>query len=990
MATSNIPLATYRLQFNSSFTFKDAAELLPYLDALGISHCYASPYLRARPGSTHGYDIIDHSSLNPEIGTTEDFDRFVQALHEHKMGQILDIVPNHMGIMGSDNAWWLDVLENGEASPYAAFFDIDWHPVKDELQAKVLVPVLGDQYGSVLDRGELKLNFDREKGEFGICYFKHRFPVNPKEYSRILGYNISRLEQELGPQNQSLLELQSLMAAFDHLPGRTMESPEKRTERIRDKEINKRRLAALCAQSPEVLNFVQQNVREINGTPGHTESFEQLHALIKAQAYRLAYWRVAADDINYRRFFDVNDLAGIRMENPAVFEATHRFILGLIEHGKLGGLRVDHPDGLYDPAEYFRRLQCAGAASASNGNGDCASRHLYVVIEKILTGDERLPESWPVEGTTGYGFTNLSNGLFVDPDAHGDMDRIYRGFIGDRIEFNHVAYVCKKLVMRRALASELNVLSNMLIRIALSDRHTCDFTLNNLRDALSEVIARFPVYRTYITAGQVSQTDRRYIEQAVRAVKRHSNVADASVFDFIQRVLLTDIVEGHTRTYREAVIHFAMKFQQFTSVVMAKGMEDTAFYRYGRLLSLNEVGGNPGKFGTSVDEFHRTNATRAGVWPHSMLATSTHDTKRSEDVRARINVLSEIPGEWRHQVRRWRALNKEKHRLADEKEAPSRADEYFLYQTLMGAWPLHGEQPTPEFCERIRAYMLKAIREAKEQTSWANQNTDYESAVTGFVDSILQPGNENRFLAEFLPFQKRVAHFGMLNSLSQLVLKLASPGVPDFYQGTELWDFSLVDPDNRRPVDYALRQQQIKGLTQMFGSGPSEAGDRSPQKYPAAAKDAGEVREKVRRMAAHFEDGCIKLYLTWKGLTFRRQHQLLFLQGEYLPLTVTGPRAKHVVAYARKSGESYVICVAGRFFAQLSADLSMLPYSSGGLPGPLWQETFIELPEQLRGHRLRNIFTAAATDAWQEGASKNLLPVNDVLADLPAALLSNS
>lgn len=989
MKSLHIPLATYRLQFNSAFTFAQAAELVPYLNDLGISHCYASPYLRARPGSTHGYDIIDHNSLNPEIGTTEDFEHFVQALHEHNMGQILDIVPNHMGIMASDNAWWLDVLENGEASPYAAFFDIDWHPVKDELQAKVLVPVLGDQYGSVLDRGELKLSFDREKGEFSICYFKHRFPVNPKEYPRILNYNSGRLEQELSAQNQCVLELQSLIAAFDHLPGRTDESPDKRTERIRDKEINKRRLAALCAQSPEILNFVQQNVREINGTPGRTETFEQLHALIKTQAYRLAYWRVAADDINYRRFFDINDLAGIRMENPAVFEATHRFVLELIKQGKLNGLRIDHPDGLYDPAEYFQRLQCAGTASVSNGKGGCESPQFYVVIEKILTGDEKLPETWPVEGTTGYAFTNIVNGLFVDQDTHGEMDRIYRGFIGDRIEFNDVAYWCKKLVMRRALASELNVLSNMLIRIALSDRHTCDFTLNNLRDALSEVIARFPVYRTYITANQVSETDRRYIAQAINTVKRHSNVADASVFDFIQGVLLTDVVQGHTKTYREAVIHFAMKFQQFTSVVMAKGMEDTAFYRYGRLLSLNEVGGNPGKFGTSVDEFHKKNALRAERWPRAMLATSTHDTKRSEDVRARINVLSEIPGEWRHEVRRWRALNKEKHRLVDDREAPSRTDEYFLYQTLVGAWPLNSEQATPEFCERIRNYMLKAIREAKEQTSWANQNTEYESSVTSFVDAILQPGNENRFLAEFLPFQKRVAHFGMLNSLSQLVLKLASPGVPDFYQGTELWDFSLVDPDNRRPVDYAFRQHQLRGLAQIAGNSSVETVDGSQDNSSRINKETSTnvMREKVRGMAAHLEDGCIKLYLTWKGLTLRQQNRELFLQGEYLPLPVTGPKAKHVVAFARKWEESYVICIAGRFFAQLAGEVNGVPYQSTSLDqSALWKDTFVELPSNLQGRNLRDCFTSVVSPVSLSGSAITF-GVADVLADLPVALL---
>ena len=617
-----------------------------------------------------------------------------------------------------------------------------------------------------------------------------------------------------------------------------------------------------------------------------------------------------------------------------------------------------------------------------------------MVIEKILTGDERLPETWPVAGTTGYDFTNLVNGLFVDQDALGELDRIYRGFIGDRVEFRDVAYWCKKLVMRTALTSELNVLSNMLTRIALSDRHTCDFTLNNLREALTEVIARFPVYRTYITPTQVSETDRRYIEQVIRTVKRHSNVADASVFDFIRRILLLDAVEGHIPTYREAVVHFAMKFQQFTSVVMAKGMEDTAFYRYSRLLSLNEVGGNPGKFGTSIEEFHRKNMLRAGSWPNAMLATSTHDTKRSEDVRSRINVLSEIPGEWRQVVRRWRALNKEKHRPIDETEAPSRTDEYLLYQTLIGAWPLNCEQATPEFCERIRNYMLKAIREAKERTSWSNQNTEYESAVANFVDAILQPGSENRFLAEFLPFQKRVAQFGMLNSLSQLVLKLASPGVPDFYQGTELWDFSLVDPDNRRPVDYHVREQQLKEIGCAFGRAPLQAmRQRTETTNPARNQKSNEAattarQAKVREMAAHMEDGCIKLYLTWKGLALRTQSPELFTNGEYLPLPVNGPNAKHIIAFARKWKDSVVVCIVARFFAQIMGESGDFLYRllAASANESRWKDTYIELPADLQGRHLQDVFTSSML-VVPESAGSPPLSVATALRELPVALL---
>src|SRR5205823_2578284 len=462
MNPPRIPVSTYRLQFNRNFTFLQAAELVPYLAELGISHCYASPYLRARPGSMHGYDIVDHHQLNPEIGTLEEYDEFVAALHQHGMGQILDVVPNHMGIMGSDNAWWLVVLENGEASAYADFFDIDWYPLKHELQGKVLVPVLGDQYGIILDRAELRLTFDQKRGEFSIHYFKHRFPVNPREYPRILSFRLDALEQRLGADNENLLELQSLISAFNHLPGREEGAPEKRAERLRDKEIHKRRLAALCARSREVAEFIDRNVEKINGTPGDNSSFDTLHELIKAQAYRLAYWRVAADDINYRRFFDVNDLAGLRQENEAVFIQTHEFVLQLLREGKIDGLRVDHPDGLYDPEQYFERVQGA--------EGNDGARSYYLVAEKILTGEERLTESWPIHGTTGYNFSNLVNGLFVDPGSERKLDRIYRAFIGRHANFKDLVYKCKKLVMEQLLNSELNVLANHLSRIALADR----------------------------------------------------------------------------------------------------------------------------------------------------------------------------------------------------------------------------------------------------------------------------------------------------------------------------------------------------------------------------------------------------------------------------------------------------------------------------------------------------------------------------------------
>jgi (1->4)-alpha-D-glucan 1-alpha-D-glucosylmutase len=959
MTPPRMPVATYRLQFNRNLTFAQATDLVPYLAALGISHCYASPYLRARPGSTHGYDIIDHNSLNPEIGTAEDYDRFVAALHHHGMGQILDIVPNHMGVMGSDNAWWLDVLENGEASVFADFFDIDWEPLKDELQGKVLVPVLGDQYGTILDRGELKLTFDRERGEFSISYYQHRFPINPREYPRILSRGINRLEQAMGSDNIDLLELQSLTAAFGHLPSRKESSPEQRGERQRDKEINKRRLAALCARSDEIATFLNENTNAMNGIPGDPSSFDELHELIKAQAYRLAYWRVAADDINYRRFFDVNDLAALRQENNTVFEATHRYIFQLLKEAKIDGVRVDHPDGLYDPAEYFRRFQNVAATQATGAE----SKPVYVLAEKILSGSERLPPEWPVDGTTGYDFVNLVNALFVDASSEMRMERIYRGFVRDNTEFHEIVYASKKTVMHGALTSELNVLASSLSRIALANRHTCDFTLNSLRDAISEVAACFPVYRTYVTATQISASDRNYIDQAVECAKRRSTAGDTTVFDFIRAVLLTRQSHGRPDFYRRSVIDFAMKFQQFTSALMAKGSEDTSFYRYHRLTSLNEVGGDPCRFGISVADFHRANCERLRDWPHTMLATSTHDTKRSEDVRCRIDVLSELPLLWRKNVRRWRDLNAAKKRCVEGEQAPHPNDEYLLYQTLIGAWPLEQEQATEDFSRRMREYMLKAVREAKEKTSWANQKQAYEEAVTSFVAAVLDASGSNDFLASFLPFQRLVARFGMLNSLSQTLLKLASPGVPDTYQGTEFWDFSLVDPDNRRLVNYRDRIAALREL-----------------QNPKLNSEA-HIREHVSGLVRNMHDGRIKQYVIWKALAFRNQNRALFEKGSYRPLTVEGSSADHVVAFSREYRKGAVVVIAPRLYAGLQGIDQSFPLGPG-----VWKDTRIVLPAEYGNLRLANLFTGERI----QPDHSNLIALSGVLTNFPVALLTRS
>jgi (1->4)-alpha-D-glucan 1-alpha-D-glucosylmutase len=948
-----IPTATYRLQLNRHFTFRDAAAIVPYLSSLGISHCYASPYLRARPGSLHGYDIIDHNALNPEIGTREDYEQFVEALHQHGMRQILDIVPNHMGVMGSDNSWWLDVLENGEASDYAEFFDIDWYPIKDELQGKVLVPVLADQYGTALEKGDLKLTFDAERGEFSIFYFQHRFPIAPREYPRILRFEIKSLQEKLGATHEDALELQSIITAFNHLPGRQDTTPEQRAERNREKEVQKRRLAALCARSTNISDFISANVERIHGKPDDPRSFDTLHELIKAQPYRFAQWRVAADDINYRRFFDINELAALRTENEAVFSKTHQFIFELVSKGYVDGLRIDHPDGLYDPGSYLQQLHDRLKAEL-----DPQDREAYVIVEKIVTGKERLREEWPVDGTTGYEFANLVNGLFVDRAAADQMERIYRSFTGVSTDLADLVYQCKKLILKVVLASELTVLANMLSKIALANRYTCDFTLNGLRSALAETIANFTVYRTYVNGCKLSEEDRPYVAVAIRAAKRRSNAADLSIFDFIRHMLLVEVNGTDSGWYKHAVLRFAMKFQQVTAAVMAKGLEDTAFYRYNRLISLNEVGGDPSRFGTTVDEFHQANQERLSRWPDSMLESSTHDSKRSEDLRARINVLSEIPKEWQLHLRRWRDWNRGKKRMLDDAPAPNRNDEYLLYQTLIGTWPAESldDSRWDRFVKRIEQYMLKAVREAKEHTSWAHANADYEEAVTGFVHSVLERSERNRFLAHIEKFQRRVSRIGIFNSLSQALLKMTSPGVPDIYQGNELLHYALVDPDNREPVDYDVRKKAMGDLLQQ---------QQSP--------------ESVSKLLELPNQHLAKLYLTWKTLTFRKVYPTLFQRGDYVSLAVSGQRASHVIAFARRREGRTVIVAVPRLCAKLLGDSHATICDA-----VLWGDTAIELPD-FGAPCYHNVLTGECIPAGTSGEQH--VPVANFFRHFPAALL---
>ncbi len=811
---ARFPESTYRLQFHAGFTFDDARRIIPYLRDLGITHVYASPILKATRGSTHGYDVIDHDVINPELGGAEAFLAFSESLKNHGLELILDTVPNHMGVGTNENAWWNDVLEKGRQSPFAQWFDIAWEgSPRPELHGKVLLPILGEPYGDVLEKGQLQLIHD--SAGLAVQYYQRRLPVSPGADSR---------------------------------------------------------------------EFIIENLAHFNGTPGQPRSFDPLDDLLMRQAYRLCYWRVAPDEINYRRFFDINDLAALCMERADVFEAAHRFTFELVKQGRVAGLRIDHPDGIRDPQEYFSRLQRHAILDAARevheseaqfhsldwaefereltrriSAGDLPTSRgptawpLYVVAEKILALDEPLPTHWAVHGTSGYDFINQVNGLFVDPSGAVTMTQRYHEWIGSAESFAEMAIEKKRLMLDISFASELRMLANQFDGLARQNRCWRDFTLSGIRHALREVIALFPVYRSYISERGVAEADTRYIESAIQSATERNPATDASIFSFIRDVLLLHYPESFDEGKRAAQRRVVGRFQQVTSPVTAKGVEDTAFYCYNRFVSVNEVGGDPDHFGASADSLHRWMIYRQANWPHALSPLSTHDTKRSEEVRARLNVLSEMPEEWWQRVARWSRLNEPLRRGIDGKLAPDPNDEYLLYQTLVGCWPLEDSPAAHQaFISRIKAYMLKAMREGKVHTSWTNPHSAYESAVADFIGDILGDEKSGMFLRDIRGFQRLVGHYGLLNSLSQTLLTLTAPGVPDTYQGTELWDFSLVDPDNRRPVHYEDRAAMLQEISRQQNDGGH---------FPPSL---------LREMLHSMEDGRVKLLVKRVGLRCER------------------------------------------------------------------------------------------------------------------------
>jgi (1->4)-alpha-D-glucan 1-alpha-D-glucosylmutase len=923
-----IPRATYRVQLHKDFGFDRAAELAPYLARLGLSHLYTSPWLKARPGSQHGYDIVDHHALNPELGDEEAFHRMAATLDSHGLRQILDFVPNHMGVGGADNPLWLDVLEWGPDSFYAGWFDIDWQRNMEYLHDKLLAPFLGDQYGVELYSGKLVLRFDQRDGSFAVwAYDTHKLPICPLHYDRILGSAHPDLER-LGDEFANLLEW--------------------RPQVVRRAREIKNQLAELARNSFDVRDAIAFALKQLNGTPGVEVSWNKLHDLIEDQRWRVAYFRVAADDINYRRFFNINDLAGLRMELPEVFEHAHALVFRLLENGIIDGLRIDHVDGLLDPQEYLQRIRKARNWEERLGS-------FYLVVEKILARHEGLRENWPVDGTTGYEFANLVLGLLIDPAGEKGFTQTYASFTGARTDFIEMVRDSKHSIMRNEMVSELNVLGRDAARIAQQNPRTADFTQNILRRAIREVVACFPVYRTYVDSnGTPTEEDRRDLDWAMKQARAHDVEIDPSVFDFVHRLLSGDLVtDGHSGFSRHAVLHFAMKVQQYSGPVMAKGLEDTAFYRYNRFVALNEVGGSPEQFGVHLSAFHKANTGRAKRWPNCMLATSTHDAKRGEDTRARLAALSELPDEWARAVQGWSRVLRARRAEIEATAPPDRNDEYLFYQLLVGTWPAEltgagslDADVLKQYKERLKLTMTKSMREAKLNSTWAAPNTGYEDAVLAFVEDALDTDRSRAFLNSFRPFQERIARLGIRNSLVQTTLKLTAPGVPDIYQGAEFWDLSMVDPDNRRPVDYARRIQLLEQVT---------CPDVTPEKIAAWLKN--------------WQDSAIKLHFISAILQFRRENAELFERGGYEPLIANGPKADQICAFARRLGKSQVVVATARFPARFEAD-------------PSWPGTSLAMPSPSAGEKWREILTQREIEIHG-----GVLPADQAFAYLPAALL---
>ena len=925
-----IPRATYRIQFNPSFGFPAAKEIVSYLAALGISDLYASPIFKARKGSPHGYDVVDQNQINPDLGTESDFEELTMALAKHGLGWLQDIIPNHMAF-SHENSMLMDVLENGQASDYYTFFDVVWQHPYEGIRGRVLAPFLGTFFGEALEKGQLKLVYD-DMG-LRITYFEMSFPLKIESYLHIFTHDLERLQSSLGSDHSDFNKLLGIVYVLKNLP-----SQGGNRERYAQMAFAKRMLWELYSTNQHITRFIDTNISIFNGDPESPLSFNLLDTLLSEQHFRLSFWKVATEEINYRRFFNINGLISLMIENHAVFKHTHSRIFTLLKEGKVSGLRIDHIDGLYDPTKYLQRLRQEVG-------------QIYVVAEKILDRGEQLPRVWPIEGTTGYDFLNYVNGIFCRKDSERKCTRIYSRFTNLKMSLEELVYEKKKLVLEKHMAGDVDNIANLLKKASSRDRHGGDITLHGLKMATIEVMARFPVYRTYINEEVFQDEDRLYITTAVDKALQ-SNPGLMLELQFIKRFLLLELGDYLSDEEKKNCLHFVMRFQQFTGPLMAKGFEDTTLYLYNRLVSLNEVGGFPETFGVSLEEFHDFNKSRNYLWPHSLNATSTHDTKRGEDVRARLNVLSELPEEWETSIRKWSKINRRKKRTLGGLRVPDKNDEYFLYQTLVGACPF-SESELPLFKERIKSYMIKAVREAKIHTAWLAPDHQYEDACIKFVDQILDTSKANEFLRTFFPLQKKIAYYGILNSLSQTLIKITSPGVPDFYQGAELWDLNLVDPDNRRPVDFSRPKSLLRNIMEEARTDPLGL---------------------VSSLLGKREGGGIKLFVIFMALKTRKQHADIFQMGTYTPMEVSGTLSDHIIAFLREHDEKRTVTIAPRFFVSLVEE-GTLPLGS-----EVWQDTRIILPA-IAPAKWTNIFTGEIIPG------EDRLALGQILQHFPVALL---
>lgn len=924
-----IPASTYRFQFHSEFPFQSAKNIIAYLAELGISDIYASPIFKARKGSTHGYDVVDPTLLNPELGTPEDFEALISDIKARDMGWVQDIVPNHMAY-DSENTWLMDVLENGTDSEASDYFDIEWEHPYEDFKGRVLAPMLGNFYGQCLENGEIQLQYD-ESG-LTVNYYSLRLPVKIESYTRFLTQNLGQLGRLLGRRHPDFVKLLGILYLIKNAPAEP-----RGKERYDEIAFVKGLLWELYTQNPEVKDFIHNNIKFFNGENENQDRFSYLDSLLNDQFYRLAFWKVGAEEINYRRFFTVNELISVKVQEIKVFHKTHTFISQLVEEGKVTGLRIDHIDGLYDPTEYLKRLRAKV--------GDA-----YITVEKILEFKEKLPEIWQIQGTSGYDFLNYVNGIFCQGKNEQQLTDLYQKFTGINIPYEQLFIDKKQLIVEKNLAGDVDNLARILKKIAGQTRLGIDFTMNGLKRTLAEVLVLFPVYRTYVNGDGLSEEDTSYIKEVIEAARGRIPLL-VNELNFIEKLLLLEWEETLTPEQKGLRLHFVMRLQQLSGPLMAKGIEDTLFYVYNRLLSLNEVGGHPGKFGLTIADFHKFNQEQNSTWTHKMNATATHDTKRGEDVRARLNVLSEIPEEWENQVETWSDINRSCKIDVRGKAVPAPNDEYFFYQTLVGSYPFD-ESENEAFVGRIKDYMLKSVREAKLYTAWLRPDSAYEEGFLAFVDKVLDFDESNSFIQEFLPFQKRVADYGIFNSLSQTLLKYTSPGVPDTYQGTELWDLSMVDPDNRRPVDYEQRITFLKEIKE---------------------KAQTDILTLIDDLLSNKEDGRIKLFLTYKALQARTQNLAIFQKGDYQPLEVSGKFKEHIVAFARSDGNKTIVVITPRFLT------SLVKPGKYPLGEQVWQDTCVHLPPSVS-----STWQDAITD--QKIQTNGTLPVGEALKYFPVAL----